>query len=138
MPVTAIIFKPHVMSASDLEKKMKFLRPMTLGKLRKFRDEKLQSELHRITVEEAAEKHWLQGPYAPEDIAGLVGDQWLPVRRFAVEQKGKVRPFDNLKESMLNQTFGAFEKIKLRAMEHVLWCLVISKCLRVGVKSFFL
>ena len=136
------IFKPHVtvanMSASDLEKKMKFLRPMILGKLRKFRDEKLQSELHRITMEEAAEKHWLQGPYAPEDIAGLVGDQWLPVRRFAVEQKGKVRPIDNLKESMLNLTFGAFEKIELRAMEHVLWCLVIlSKCLRVGGEIVF-
>ena len=138
------IFKPHVtvanMSENDLEKKkVKFLRPMTLGKLKKFRDETLQAEVHRITMEEAAEKHnWLQGPYAPDDIAGLVGDQWLPVRRFAVEQKGKVRPIDNLKESMLNQTFGSFEKIELRAMEHVLWCLVVmSKCLKVGGEIVF-
>ena len=136
------IFKPHVtvanMSENDLDKKVKFLRPMILGKLTKFRDKKLQAELHRITMEEAAEKHWLQGPYAPDDIAGLVGDQWLPVRRFAVEQKGKVRPIDNLKESMLNQTFGSFEKIELRAMEHVLWCLVVlSKCLKVGGEVVF-
>ena len=39
-------------------------------------------------------------------------------------QKEKLRPIDNFKESMLNLTFGCFEKIELRAMEHVLWMLV--------------
>ena len=136
------IFKPQVtvaqMSEEDLEKKINFLRPMILGKLNNFSDEKLQRELNRITDEEATEKHWLHGPYAPKDVAGVVGERWLPVRRFAVEQKDKVRPIDNLKESMLNQTFGALEKIELRAMEHVLWCLVIiSKTLKRGGEVAF-
>ena len=47
---------------------------------------------------------------------------------------------DNFKESMLNLTFGCFDKIELKAMEHVLWMLVtIVRCMRLfGEVSFVL
>ena len=39
---------------------------------------------------------------------------------------------------MLNQTFDPFDKIELRAMEHLLWCLVIlSKSLKLGSEVVF-
>ena len=58
----------------------------------------------------------------------LLGDQWLPVRRFCVEQKGKLRPIDDFCESRLNQAFSSVDKISLKTMDHVTWAaLVISK-----------
>ena len=65
-----------------------------------------------------------EGPFDVQEMHEQLGDDWLPVRRFGIMQKEKLRPIDNFKESMLNLTFGCFEKIELRAMEHVLWMLV--------------
>ena len=59
-----------------------------------------------------------------EEIHRQLGDKWLPVRRFGIMQRDKLRPIDNFKESMLNLTFGCYEKVELKAMEHVLWMLV--------------
>jgi hypothetical protein len=92
--------------------------------LRNFDNEELQKELFKTTLEEATEKRWLDGPFDVKDMHEQLGDEWLPVRRFGIMQKEKLRPIDNFKESMLNLTFGCFEKVELRAMEHVLWMLV--------------
>jgi hypothetical protein len=53
-----------------------------------------------------------------------MGDKWLPARRFGIMQKDKSRPIDNFKETMVNLPIGCYEKIELKAMEHVLWMLV--------------
>ena len=50
-----------------------------------------------------------------------MGDKSLT---FGIMRRDKLRPIDNFKESMLNLTFGCYEKIELKAMEHVLWMLV--------------
>ena len=129
------VFKPGVtvanLSAEELEKNAKFLRPAILGRLTIFSDVELQKELFETTLREATEKHWLEGPYDIEDVRRLMGDKWLPVRRFGIIQGNKLRPIDNFKESMLNLTFGCYEKIELKAMEHVLWMLVtLTRCMR--------
>jgi len=122
------VFKPAVtlaqMSEEELRKNTKFLRPAILGKLKNFDDEVLQKELYDTTLSEAVEKHWLEGPYDVSEMHHKFGEHWLPVKRFGVVQKGKLRPIDNFKESMLNLTFGCYEKIELKAMEHSLWMLV--------------
>ena len=122
------VFKPGVtipsLNEEELKKNTKFLRPAILGRLRNFDNEELQKELFKTTLEEATEKRWLDGPFDVKDMHEQLGDEWLPVRRFGIMQKEKLRPIDNFKESMLNLTFGCFEKVELRAMEHVLWMLV--------------
>ena len=122
------VFKAGVtlanISEEELEKNTKFLRPAILGRLKNFEDVELQKELFETTIKEASEKHWLEGPYDVEEVRQQLGDKWLPVRRFGVVQRDKLRPIDNFKESMLNQTFGCYEKVELKAMEHVLWMLV--------------
>ena len=55
----------------------------------------------------------------------MLGQDWLPVRRFGARQKNKTRPIDDFRENTLNQTFGSVEKPELRTMDHVLWALVI-------------
>ena len=122
------VFKTGVtianLSEDELEKNTKFLRPAILGRLKNFSDEELQKELFETTLKEATEKHWLEGPYDVDEVRSQMGDKWLPARRFGIMQKDKLRPIDNFKESMLNLTFGCYEKIELKAMEHVLWMLV--------------
>ena len=126
-PATGV-FKPAVtlaqMSEDELQKNTKFLRPAILGKLKNFDDEAIQKELYDTTLNEAVEKHWLEGPYDVNEMHCKFGEHWLPVKRFCVIQKGKLRPIDNFKESMLNLTFGCYEKNELKAMEHILWMLV--------------
>ena len=125
---TTGIFKAGVtlanISEEELEKNTNFLRPAILGRLKNFEDAELQKELFETTMKEAMEKHWLEGPYEVEEIHRQLGDKWLPVRRFGIMQRDKLRPIDNFKESMLNLTFGCYEKVELKAMEHVLWMLV--------------
>lgn len=108
------IFRPGItlptMSEEELNRNSIILRPMILGKLRTYEDEKLQKEILAITLEESADKGWLHGPLSPEAVSRVCGRDCLPDRQFAIRQKDKIRPIDNFKESKLNETFGSFEK----------------------------
>ena len=68
------------------------------------------NEQYRITLEVANEKNWLEGPCTVDQLNKMFGT-WLPVRRFSVFQKGKVRPIDDMKENRLNMSFGSGEKM---------------------------
>ena len=141
---TTGIFKTGVtvanLSEDDLTKNTKFLRPAILGRLKDYEDEELQKQLFSVTLEEAVEKQWLDGPYCVEDMSNLMGKNWLPVRRFGILQNGKLRPIDNFKESMLNLTFSCVDRVELRAMEHILWMTVtiIKYLLHFGEVKFVL
>ena len=93
------VFRPGVTVASlseeELRKNTKFLRPAILARLRNFDNEELQRQLFETNLEEAREKHWLDGPHDVEEVHKLLGDGWLPVRRFGILQKDKLRPIDN-------------------------------------------
>ena len=45
-------------------------------------------------------------------------ERWLPVMRFSVYQRGKVRPIDDMKENRLNAAFSSGEKIDLHALDY--------------------
>ena len=121
------VFKPQVniptLSVEQLNKNTKHLRPTILGRMKLTACDDLQDELLQVTTSEQ-EKGWLDGPYSTKQIADMLGQDWLPVRRFGVRQKNKTRPIDDFRENTLNQTFGSVEKPELRAMDHVLWALV--------------
>ncbi|CAE7829729.1 unnamed protein product [Symbiodinium sp. CCMP2592] len=81
-------------------------------------------ELYDVTLQESTQKKWLEGPMSPEDIGKRLG-AWIPVRRFCVVQKGRLRPIDDFKENLVNQACSTSERIVLQAMDHLLWSLSV-------------
>eukprot|EP00435_Cladocopium_sp_Y103_P038153 s357_g10.t1 len=100
------------------------LRPAILGRLKLTASDELLSELVQVTEKEKSQG-WLEGPFDTDGVTKMLGAEWLPVRRFGVKQKAKVRPIDDFRENNLNQTFGSVERPELRTMDHVLWSLVV-------------
>ena len=127
-PVTESgIFKQGItlaeISPQQLRDRTKYLKPMIIGRAKLSDGNELQRQLYDTTLEEAGEKNWLEGPFQPIQIDDIMGSNWLPVRRFGVLQKDKLRPIDDFKESQVNKTFASSEKLELRTMDHTLWSL---------------
>ena len=101
------------------------MRPAIIGKTNSASRGEHEAELYDITVKEAEEKGWLQGPMEFAEVCNLFGSQWLPVRRFCVEQRGKLRPIDDFCENRLNQAFSSVDKISLKTMDHIAWAAMI-------------
>jgi hypothetical protein len=103
------VFKPEIKHASmteELLKKAKFLRPLILGRIASTEPSEFLEELHDITESEAGDKRWLEGPFSAEQVGALVGREWIPVQRFAVKQKNKLRPIDNFAENRVNDAWN--------------------------------
>ena len=139
------IFKQQVriaeLTEDELMKQSSFLRPALIGKANLVNDTELGDKLYQMTCDEATSKHWLEGPYTHQQISAIiVGDRWLPVRRFAVVQKEKVRPIDDFCENHLNRSFSSVDKISLKTMDHILWSLltICRCCLHQRVMNFVL
>ena len=82
------------------------------------KDDDLQAEVWKATMEEA-EDELIIGPLTPDQVAKEVGPLWVPARRFGIRQGDKVRPIDNFSEFLVNNAFGAEEKISLHGLDHV-------------------
>jgi len=119
------IFQPGIKAASmseeQLMKDAKFLKPALLGKIRASRGDAHSKELYELTESEALDKGWLSGPYTALEMDERFSGRWLPVRRFAVIQKEKLRPIDDLKENRVNETFSSTERASLYALDHLVW-----------------
>ena len=76
------------------------------------------------TVLEAKEKGWLIGPLSWDEIENEFSGDWVPVRRFGIQQSGKLRVIDDFSENATNGAFAAQEKIDLKTLEHVAWCTI--------------
>ncbi|CAE7256827.1 unnamed protein product [Symbiodinium sp. CCMP2592] len=68
-----------------------------------------------------SKKSWLSGPYSYQELTEILGPHWIPVRRFAIFQRGKLRCIDDLSENSVNSSWEVAEKIDLRAMDELLW-----------------
>ena len=132
--------KPATMTEDELMQQSKFLRPAIIGKAKNYGENKFAKELYDITLREAAEKQWLEGPFTHGEISAKLGPKWLPVRRFCVEQKGKLRPIDDFCENRLNSTFTTVDKITLKTMDHIVWAalIVFKHCLHAREMRFVL
>ena len=119
--------QPKVGSISETELMMqsKCLRPAIIGKINSPAKTEHEAELYDITVKEAREKGWLHGPLEFQGVCDILGNQWLPVRRFCVDQRGKLRPIDGFVKNRLIQAFSSVDKISLKTMDHVAWAAMI-------------
>ena len=125
LPATGV-FEPDVRPA-ELDEQEFWTRAPALQnslveKIRKQAIADFEQPLWELTLDEADpnSKAWLHGPLSLEEVRQRFGDKWCPCRRFAVWQK-KWRPIDDLSENNVNSTFGAFEKVALRALDEIVW-----------------
>ena len=120
------IFRPGVtpsaLSEDELMLQSPSLKAMILDSISRASPGEHDAELFDLTLKEASSKGWLQGPYAPHQLDSMM-HTWLPVRRFCVVQKGKLRAIDDFKENLLNNTCCVAEKIVLQAIDHIIWSL---------------
>ena len=91
-----------------------------MGKVKRQVCDEDHLKLYDITLKEDEEKGWLDGPFDPDQVSSMVGGQSVPVRRFGVWQKGKLRPIDDFKENRVNKAFTCGDKIDLHAMDHLI------------------
>jgi hypothetical protein len=57
---------------------------------------------------------WLDGPFKASQLTELFKtEKWVASRRFPIHQSGKIRLIDDAKESCLNSTITAVEKLQL-------------------------
>ncbi|CAE7216565.1 pol [Symbiodinium sp. CCMP2592] len=95
--------KPSSMSVDELLDHAKFLKPALWGKVSGDASHPDDQELWDLTCAEADEKGWLHGPYTWEQLQNMFDSKWIPVRRFSIRQKNKLRPIDDLSENAVNQ-----------------------------------
>ena len=67
-----------------------------------------------------AEAGYCDGPYTPEEVSKLLGtSEWLPLRRFGVEQKNKIRGVDDASANLLNSTSSRTEKLSISSVDRI-------------------
>ena len=137
------VFRPGVtvatLSEEELMERSQYLRPAILSRVAEEPEGPHSRQLIEITRKEATEKGWLDGPHSIQDIFADY-PVWMPVRRFGVLQKEKLRPIDDFKENRVNEAHSCTERVVLQAMDHVLWSLSILArfCRDGGVVDFTL
>ena len=130
-PVTGVFepsFKPAEFTEEELDKRAKFLRPALWAKIASASPEETDAELWRKTLEERDQKSWLSGPYTYDELTDILGPHWIPVRRFGIYQKGKLRCIDDLSENSINSSWEVAEKVDLKAMDELLW--IVSRLMQ--------
>ena len=82
------------------------------------------------TVEEVETKGWLQGPFSWDELEEMFKGDWVPTRRFGIQQAGKLRVIDDLSENGTNSAYSPQEKLDLRTLDHMSWmALTLSRCI---------
>ncbi|CAE7660014.1 unnamed protein product [Symbiodinium sp. CCMP2592] len=114
-------FKPSEFTEEELDQRAKFLRPALWAKISSSKSEDSDAELWSQTLAERDQKSWLSGPYSYHELIEILGPHWIPVRRFAIFQRGKLRCIDDLSENSVNSSWEVAEKIDMRAMDEFLW-----------------
>ena len=123
--------KPRMYDENALMKQSTFTKLALWQKIQKAPPADFEQELWDITQTELREKQWLEGPYSFEELEVKFNSCWLPVRRFAVFQRGKWRPIDDFTEAGTNGAFGSVERIDLRALDEIVWsCACLIRILR--------
>ena len=130
--------RPPQSSVEDIWASAKFIRPALIGKVKSSPRGDESQALWDATLEEAADNHWMTGPFSVEQIhEQFDGQPWIPVRRFGVLQSSgdrvKLRPIDDFAENKVNSAYGYSDKLDLRTLDQMVWMTVaITRALKRG------
>ena len=128
-------FKAAEFTEDELDSRAKFLRPALWGKIASSATSEFEDELWQKTLDERDKKGWITGPYTYEELDRMFGPTWLPVRRFGIRQRAKLRCIDDLSENGVNSSWEVAEKIDLRALDELLW--VTSRLMKIMLDKGF-
>ena len=112
--------KPALASVDEFWERSLLVKHALWQKVAESPTDRLSQGLYEVTEGER-EKGWLSSPKTWEELEVTFGPRWVPVRRFAVEQRGKLRPIDDLAENGVNGAFAACDKLTLRALDELVW-----------------
>ncbi|CAE7406578.1 unnamed protein product [Symbiodinium sp. CCMP2592] len=115
-------FEPNAASLTvdELVDQSRLTKHLIWSQIRDAPLDQTSQQLFDITEAEHLEKSWLGPPRSWEQLEAEFGD-WLPVKRFGVSQKDKLRPIDDLAANGVNSAFGAADKMTLRAFDELVW-----------------
>ena len=109
--------RPPEITREELLKAGRGIKPATLASHTTGRDDDLDAEVIRLTLEEVS-LGWLEET-SVADLVARFGDDWLPNRRFGMRQAQKVRCVDDFSASLVNSAFGDTEKIVMGGLGEV-------------------
>ena len=109
---------PPAMSILQLMRSARWSQKMIMGRGATKQDAEVRQNIWEGALEEV-EKGWLSGPYTVQQVQELVGPLYIVSRRFGLVQSDKVRPIDDMSESLVNASFGTSYKLDLPGIDGV-------------------
>ena len=109
---------PAAMSRDNLMKASKWTRRRILGRKAVQVDSELCEEIWRLSMDEVS-KGWLSGPYEEQQLSEVLGPLFVTSRRFGIRQADKVRPIDDMTDSLVNSAFSQQYKLDLPGIDGV-------------------
>ena len=133
-PVTGVFEldpRPAPLGEDDLHAQGKFIRPSLWAKVAAAALDEDAVELWEQTLKEASDSGWMEGPFTWDQLNSEYGESWIPVRRFGLRQKDKLRSIDDLSECGVNPAWTVMEKISLSALDEATWlCMAVMRASR--------
>ena len=120
--------RPAPISVQELFQQAKYLRPTIWGSISNAESSEISRD---ITLEESLEKGWLEPLRSKEELDARFPLGWIPVRRFGIVQRNKLRPIDDLSENGVNSAYMVSDKLTLRTMDELVWaCSTLMRFIR--------
>ena len=61
------------------------------------------------------------GPFSSQQVTEQLGtDEWIPLRRFGIEQKTKIRGVDDASDNLVNSTSSREEKLEISSVDRII------------------
>eukprot|EP00438_Fugacium_kawagutii_P028097 Skav236590 [mRNA] locus=scaffold415:10761:12503:+ [translate_table: standard] len=105
---------PAKVSCDNLRTYAKVSRDSSLKTVSSSGEEELERGLWEATLKEVC-KGFLEGPVEPESMP----PDSLLTKRFPARQKNKIRPIDDYKASMVNQSVAQTEGVAIHTIDHI-------------------
>ena len=107
-------FKPAHLPTETLRSVAKMARSALLASVRGSGDSELDRGVYEATQKEI-EKGFLSGPVDPLSLP----EGATLTRRFGVKQKGKIRPIDDYRASLVNASVTQAEAVSIHGVDHI-------------------
>ena len=112
--------RPASCTVQDLWRDARATRQDAISSLAPSGDPELDTEVTRITEEEAAPgRGWLEGPFSQEELSVLLGPCWSVSPRFGLRQGERIRAIDDYSRFGQNSSTFLPERLDPGGIDHI-------------------